>query len=101
MRRIACRGIIYAKERGNMSNEKETVREGQWIFVGENQIPAYVINVISEEEVSAGYHQNNFKAIKENFVLVDGRWEFKYKGPNGTYLKGTRYESIVKRGPYH
>ncbi|MEX0648522.1 MAG: hypothetical protein WEA56_16300 [Balneolaceae bacterium] len=80
---------------------KETVREGQWIYVGENRIPAYVINVISEEEVSAGYYQNDVKAIKENFVLVDDRWEFKHKGPNGTYLKGTRYETIVKRGPYY
>ena len=80
---------------------KNTVREGQWIYVGKSSIPAYVISVISDEEVSAGYYQNDAKAIKENFVLVDGRWEFKYEGPNGSYLKGTRYETIVKRGPYH
>lgn len=79
---------------------KETVREGQWIYIGENRIPAYVIQVISEEEVSAGYYQNHVKAIKENFVLEDGRWEFKHEGPNGIPLKGKRYEAIVKRGPH-
>ena len=79
---------------------KNTAREGQWIYVGDSNIPAYVINVISEKEVSAGYYQNNAKAIQENFVLIDGRWEFEHKGPNGLYLKGTKYEAIVKRGPY-
>ncbi len=73
--------------------------KGSWIYVGESKIPAYVINVISETEVSAGYYQNMTKAIKESFVWEGGVWEFKHSGPSGSYLSD-HLESVVKRGPH-
>ncbi|MCZ4374286.1 hypothetical protein O4H50_21085 [Vibrio diazotrophicus] len=76
----------------------DKVDVGHWIYVGTSHIPAYVISVISDNEVSAGYYQNNSKAIKEEFVNVDGMWCFKHSGPSGSYLTGS-IASIVKRGP--
>lgn len=76
----------------------EIVKENEWIYVGENRTPAYVINVFSPTEVAAGYFQNQEKAIKELFVLTNGRWEFKSSGPSGSYLGGI-LASTVKRGP--
>lgn len=76
----------------------EMIKENEWIYVGDNRIPAYVINIISATEVSAGYYQNSAKTIKEEFILKNGQWEFKSSGPSGSYLSGS-LESIVKRGP--
>lgn len=76
---------------------EESVKEGDWITVGDSRINAYVTSVHSSSEVSAGYHQNQLKAIKEDFVLKNGRWEFKHSGPSGSYLSG-HLESIIKRG---
>ena len=77
----------------------ESIETGKWIYVGDSRIPAYIINVISDTEVSAGYFQNDSKAIKEEFVLNNGQWQFKHSGPSGSYLKGD-LEAIVKRGPF-
>lgn len=74
------------------------VKVGDWIYVGESRIQAYVFRVISDVEVYAGYYQNQIKAIGENFILKDNSWLFKYDGLNGTYLRGAE-ESIIKRGP--
>ena len=79
-----------------MGNVK--VKKGDWITVGSSNISAYVFNVISGTEVSAGYYQNQSKAIKENFVWDGETWQFKYHGPNGSYLRDEE-EAIVKRGP--
>ncbi len=75
------------------------IKEGSWIYVSSSRIPAYVINVISESEVSAGYYQNDTKAIKEDFIFNGNSWEFEHSGPSGSYLSGN-LEVIVKRGPY-
>lgn len=74
------------------------VKEGDWITVGPSYISAYVFHVFSDTEVSAGYYQNQSKAIKEYFVWDGGYWQFKFQGPNGSYLRGEE-EAIVKRGP--
>ena len=75
------------------------VSAGKWIYVGENLIPAYILKVINPELVSAGYFQNDIKAIKENFEKVDGRWQFQSNSVGGSYLRGSD-EAIVKTGPY-
>ena len=77
---------------------KEKVKSGEWIRVG--KINAYVISVISDDEVSAGYLQNDIKAIKESFVWDGQRWQFKDSGPSGSYLSGS-LEAIVKNGPFN
>jgi hypothetical protein len=48
--------------------------------------------------LSVGYYQNNVKAIKEDVIWKDDRWQFKCSGPNGVYLKG-KDAAIVKNGP--
>ena len=77
----------------------DKVSSSEWIFVGEFRIPAYVIKVVTQDYVSAGYYQNNIKAIKENFKYIDGRWEFDSNNVGGTYLQGS-LAAIVKAGPY-
>ena len=75
------------------------VSVGEWIYVGENLIPAYVLTVITPDLVSAGYCQNETKAIKENFEKIEGHWQFQSDGVCGGYLRGS-IEAIVKTGPY-
>lgn len=77
---------------------RESVNKGQWITVGENNIDAYVFQVISNTEILAGYYQNRTRAIKEEFVWDGARWNFKNSGPSGSYLRGAD-EALVKRGP--
>lgn len=82
---------------------ESNVNTGDWIYVGNSKIPAYVINVVSSSKVSAGYYQNGFKAIKENFLWNGKEWEFETAGVSGAYLRGD-LEAVVKRGPlsgYH
>lgn len=76
------------------------VKVGDWISVGPNRINAYVFHVWSPTEVAAGYHQNNFKAIKDDFIWDGEQWKFKYDTPCGSYLRGAD-EAIVKNGPFH
>jgi len=77
---------------------REKVNAGDWIYVGKSRIPAYVIKVLTDTKVSAGYYQNNFKAIKENFLWNGEKWEFETSGISVQYLRGD-LEAIVKRGP--
>ena len=77
---------------------KEKVKVGDWIYVGQSKIPAYVINVYADGKVSAGYYQNNLKAIKEDFIWDGKNWDFETSGPSGIYLGG-ELKAIVTRGP--
>lgn len=76
------------------------VEKGDWIRVGINGIDGFVRYVFSDTELNVGYYQNKHKAIGEDVVWneKDGRWDFKYDGPNGSYLHGQE-ERIVKEGP--
>jgi hypothetical protein len=71
--------------------------EKTWIKLT-SVINAYILNVISENKISIGCHQNNLKAIKEDAVLQDGQWVFEVSGPSCSYLRGSD-EAIVKSGP--
>lgn len=80
-----------------MSSSAPSVRQGQWIRVG-SSVDGYVFGVNSDSSLEVGYYQNHIKAIKETVVWNGTSWEFKYQGPNGSYLRGAD-EAIVKRGP--
>lgn len=75
------------------------IRKGQWIVIGTGSLNGYVIDIHSDGSLGVGYYQNSTKAIKEDVVWDGTHWQFKYKGPNGSYLRGQE-EAIVKRGPY-
>lgn len=81
---------------------KPNVNEGDWLIIKSSSrdsgINGYVFSVHSDGSLAVGYYQNNAKAIKEDVVWNDSFWNFKYSGPNGTYLRGVD-EAIVKRGP--
>jgi len=74
------------------------VKTEDWIKIGPNNIDGTVVDVFSPGYISAGYYQNSIKVVKEDLVWRDTRCEFKYTGPNGSYLTG-RLEQLVKSGP--
>lgn len=74
------------------------IREGQWITVGAEHIDGYVFHVFSPAHLGVGYIQNGGKAIKEDVVWRNGRWEFMEALPDGSYLRGPE-EALVRRGP--
>jgi hypothetical protein len=84
--------------------EQPKVAAGDWIFIksenGFSGIDGYVFNVHSNGVLSVGYYQNKSKAIKEEVIWKDNRWQFKCSGPNGSYLRGNDAK-IVESGPNH
>lgn len=80
-----------------MSSNAPTVVPGKWIVVGKT-VDGYVFSVSPDGSLEVGYYQNRSKAIKETVVWSGTGWEFKFSGPNGSYLRGDE-EAIVKRGP--
>lgn len=79
--------------------ENPNVMIGEWVMWGSHSLDAYVLRVISETEIYAGYYQNNLKAIGEYFIWDGQAWVLKYQTPDGSYLRGEE-AAIVKRGPY-
>ncbi|MEX0300576.1 MAG: hypothetical protein AB3N28_15995 [Kordiimonas sp.] len=79
--------------------ERPDVRKGQWIKFGTSRIDGYVFDVFSDGTLGVGYHQNKMKAIKTDVIWNGEHWDFKYSGPDGSYLR-RHEEAIVKRGPY-
>ncbi|SMY38564.1 hypothetical protein [Photobacterium andalusiense] len=75
------------------------VKIGDWISVGESGMSARVFNVFSDNEVAAGYLQNNVKAVKDDFTWDGHIWRFKYKQPSG-FVLGPYEASLVKMGPF-
>ena len=71
------------------------VKVGEWIWVG--SVNGVVMRVHSDH-IEIGYHQNKIKAIKEDVVWKNGRWEFSSPDLGGLYLRGSEAEA-VKRGP--
>jgi hypothetical protein len=80
-----------------MSSIVPSVASGQWIRIGAS-VDGYVFSVNSDGSLEVGYYQNRIKAIKETVVWSGTTWEFKYQGPEGSYLRGVE-EALVKRGP--
>ena len=78
--------------------EAPKVTEGEWIIIGTGSLNGYVFDIHSDGSLGVGYYQNRTKAIKETVIWNGTHWQFKYEGPNGSYLRGQE-EAIVKRGP--
>ena len=81
--------------------ERPQVNEGQWIRIGNlkaGSVVSGLVMAVLEDHIAVGYYQNQSKAIKEDVIWKDGHWQFKYQGPNGSYLHGSE-EAAVKRGP--
>jgi len=76
----------------------QKVNIGHWISVGRSAQDAYVMATHEDGSLAVGYYQNRAKAIKEDVIWDGSRWEFRYPGPNGSYLSGVE-EALVKRGP--
>lgn len=74
------------------------VKPGEWIRIG-NSVRGHVFSVNTDGSLEVGYAQTSTKAIKEAVQWNGSEWEFKFKGPNGTYLRGSE-ATIVFRGPY-
>ena len=80
-----------------MTQPAPSVSAGTWIRVGQS-VDGYVFSLNNDGSLEVGYFQNRLKAIRETVIWTGDHWEFKYQGPNGSYLRGHE-ESIVKRGP--
>ena len=78
-----------------MSSQPE-VKVGEWIYVS-GSVPGLVMGVCPEF-LAVGYYQNQAKAVKEDVVWRNDRWEFRTSGPDASYLRGAA-EAEVKRGP--
>ena len=74
------------------------VKQGEWIIIGAGNLKGHVFDIHSDGSLGVGYYQNRVKAIKEDVIWDGSNWQFKYEGPNGSYLQGQE-EAIVKRGP--
>ena len=87
----------FGKKGEKVPTDAPTVYKDQWIRIGEN-VDGYVLSNSSDGSLEVGYYQNNLKPIKETVVWNGRAWEFKYSGPNGSYLRGAE-AAIVKKGP--
>ena len=65
---------------------------------------AQVVYIYNNEDKSRGfcgdlevvYYQNRIKGIKEDVVWNGGFWEFKNKGPSGSYVDIDNYPELKK-----
>ena len=83
--------------------EPPEIQVGDWIILGRDQFDysrmyGYVLRKYSDTEIEVGYYQEKRKAIGDDMIWNGERWEFKYPGPSGRYLRGSE-ERIVKEGP--
>jgi hypothetical protein len=79
-----------------MSSNTPLVAPGQWIHIG-SSIDGYVFSINGDGSLQVGYYQNKLKAIKETVVWNGTVWDFKFQGPNGSYLHGTE-EALLNAG---
>jgi len=87
--------------------EKPTVRPGDWITFGsgvllKKAVVCTVYQNTSLADIEVVYLDDRDRAINEDMVWKDGKWQFKQPGPCGGYadqydrLKG--YVSQLRRG---
>ncbi len=86
--------------------EMPAVQEGDIIRIGDHyDAPkAQVIRVYTDEQRKSGvcgdievvYWQNKLKGIKDDVIWGDDGWEFKTKGPSGSYVNIDHYDSRLK-----
>lgn len=89
--------------------EKPVVKPGDWITFGSGPIPknATICTVYpntSSADIEIVYLDDRDRAINEDMVWKDGKWQFKDSGPRGGYadnynrLRG--YVTQLRRGRY-
>jgi len=83
-----------------LAMEKIQIEVGNWIEFGKNQsgIVSKVYQDRSLSDIEIVYLDDRNRAINEDMVWKEGKWEFKYKGPNGGYAdKISRLNEFVLR----
>jgi hypothetical protein len=66
-------------------NEVPNVAPGDWIYVGSTRcVVTRVYDQRPPGEIEVVYLDRD-KAINEDVVWSNGRWDFKYSGPSGGY----------------
>jgi len=90
----------------NKSMEMPNVKEGDIIKIGDHFCApkAQVVRIYITEEKNSGlcgdvevvYWQNKLKGIKEDVIWSGENWEFKTKGPSGSYVDIDHYDPRLK-----
>lgn len=80
--------------------EAPEVKVGNWIKIKSNDsetgIDGYVTDVYSRTVLGVGYYQNGLKTIKEDVVWKGSHWDFRYSGPNGSYITDPEAQTDCK-----
>lgn len=86
--------------------EMPSVKKGDIIKIGNHfgAPKAEVVQIYTAEQKQHGlcgdievvYYQNKLKGIKEDAVWNGETWEFKHKGPNGSYVDIDHYDPRLK-----
>lgn len=76
----------------------DPIKSGDAIYIGDSFVAkkAVVCQVYDDQNIEVVYLEGD-RAINEDMVLEEGRWEFKIQGPNGGYAdKNPRLSSYVR-----
>jgi len=82
-----------------------TVEPGDWISFGGGILPKdAVVCSVGSDYIEVVYLDNGKKAISEDMIWKDGKWQFKIEGTNGGYADNSdrlkSYVAQLKRGRY-
>ncbi len=89
--------------------DKPNVKPGDWISFGSGPLPKDAVVCNAYEDSSLGdievvYLDDRNRAINEDMVWKDGKWEFKIAGPCGGYAdkydRLSAYVAQLRRGRY-
>lgn len=90
-------------------SDKPAVKPGDWITFGNGPLSKSAVVCAVYQDASLGdievvYLDDRDRAINEEMVWKNNKWEFKYSGPNGGYAdKSDRLGGFVlqlRRGRY-
>jgi hypothetical protein len=79
--------------------KKDVIFKGEW---PEKVLKLVVCRVYDEQNIEVVYLDYRNRAINEDMVLKDGKWEFKISGPCGGYADNyprlSEYVKILRNG---
>ena len=87
--------------------EKPTIKRGDWISFGSGLLPkhAVVCTVFKDNslaDIEVVYLDDRDRAINEDMIWKDGKWQFKISGPCGGYADNysrlSDYVAQLRRG---
>ena len=90
-------------------SKKPKVAPGDWITFGSSRLPKSAVVCMVYDDPSLGdievvYLDDRNRAINEDMVWQDDKWEFKTSGPCGGYAdqydRLEHYVRILRRGRY-